>query len=253
MILAGGALLGVVFEIVVKFGYGAIQDKRLVEPLCRVLGTISTEDSWIYISAFRRNLDDLEHSRLFRNDTKRTSQPTIVGSQYVYGKGAAIALSYISQVIDKTRKGKTHIMVEDREINLDNWDRSVICLGAHNTKTREILAKFKTVYYQFDLNYRIIVKADSKPIINKTGIQFIKGVSITPGRDSSDIDYAVILKLKDEFHRNKNILVVAGLGDDGTAGAAYYLLNHYKDLPFDKENFGVLIQVPSGHELARRS
>jgi hypothetical protein len=71
-------------------------------------------------------------------------------------------------------------------------------------------------------------------------------------RDSTDIDYAVILKLKDEFHPEKNVLVIAGLGDTGTAGAAYYLLNHHQELPYEQETFGVLIEVPSGHESARK-
>jgi len=50
----------------------------------------------------------------------------------------------------------------------------------------------------------------------------------------------------------KTILVVAGLGDTGTAGAAYYLLNHFQELPYEQESFGVLIEIPSGYESARR-
>ncbi len=247
-----GAFFGVFAEIFVDFAQNALQAKRLIHPLCRVLGTIAVEDSWIYISAWRRDLDDLSHSKLYRNDPKRLSQTTIVGSQYVYGKGDAIALSYVYQAIEKATKGKTHVTVEDSEQMLDYWDRSVICIGAHNSKTREVLAKFKNTFFRFDLNYSIIVKANSIPTSNKTEVQFMQGVARSAGRDSSDIDYAVILKLKDEYHPEKNVLIVAGLGDDGTAGAAYYLLNHYKDLPFEEETFGVLIEVPSGYESARK-
>jgi hypothetical protein len=87
---------------------------------------------------------------------------------------------------------------------------------------------------------------------NKAGLQFIRGVIGYAGRDSSYVDYAIILKLKDEYHPEKNILVIAGLGDTGTAGAAYYLLNHFKELPFEDETFGVLIEIPSGYESARK-
>lgn len=87
---------------------------------------------------------------------------------------------------------------------------------------------------------------------NKTGIKFVEGVSRIKGRDSSNVDYAVILKLKDEYHPENNILVIAGLGDTGTAGAAYFLLNNYKELPIEDEVFGVLIEVPSGYESARK-
>ena len=252
VILVAGAFAGVFAEIFVDFADKAIQAKRLINPLCRVLGSIATEVSWIYISAWRRDLDDLEHSRLFRNDPKRLSQPIIVGSQYVYGRGDAIALSYIYQAIEKATKGKTQIIVEDSEQMLDYWDRSVICIGAHNSKTREILAKFKNTFYRFELNYSIIIESSSVPTSNKTGVQFVEGVSRHTGRDSSDIDYGIILKLKDEYHPEKNILVIAGLGDAGTAGAAYYLLNRYKELPFEEDVFGVLIEVPSGYESARK-
>jgi len=252
VILIAGAFAGVIAEIFVDFAEKAIQAKKLVNPLCRVLGTIAVENSWIYISAWRRDLDNLEHSKLYRNDPKRLSQPTIVGSQYVYGKGDAIALSYVYQAIEKATKGKTHITLEDSEQMLDYWDRSVICIGAHNSKTREILAKFKNTFFRFDLNYSIIIESSCVPMINKTGVQFVQGVARSAGRDSSDVDYAVIMKLKDEYHPKKNILVVAGLGDDGTAGAAYYLLNHYKELPFEQETFGVLIEVPSGYESAHK-
>ena len=252
VILIAGAFVGVFAEIFVDFAQKAIQAKRLINPLCRVLGTIATEDSWIYISAWRRDLDDLEHSKLYRNDPKRLSQPTIVGSQYIYGKGDAIALSYIYQAIEKATNGKTHITVEDSEQMLDYWDRSVICIGAHNSKTREVLAKVENTFFRFELNYSIIVESSGVSIKNKTGVQFVQGVARSAGRDSSDIDYAIILKLKDEYHPEKNVLIVAGLGDDGTAGAAYYILNHYKDLPFEQETFGVLIEVPSGYESARK-
>jgi hypothetical protein len=111
VILIIGAFFGVFAEIFVNFARNAIAATRLINPLRRVLGTITTDDSWIYISAWRRDIDDLEHSKLFRNDPKLLSQPIIVGSQYVYGKGDAIALSYVYQAIEKATKGRTRITV----------------------------------------------------------------------------------------------------------------------------------------------
>jgi hypothetical protein len=183
VLLLVGAFVGVIAEIFVDFAQKVIQTKRLINPLCRVLGTVAEEDSWIYISAWRRDLDDLEHSKLFRNDPKRIAQPIIVGSQYVYGKGDAIALSYVYQAIEEATNGKTRITVEDSEQMLDYWDRSVICIGAHNSKTREILAKFSTTYFSFELNYSIIVKSNSSIEKNKTGRHFTQGVTRTSGRD----------------------------------------------------------------------
>jgi len=56
-------------------------------------------------------------------------------------------LSYVYQAIEKATKGKTRISVEDSEQMLDYWGRSVICIGAHNSKTREILDKFQTLFF----------------------------------------------------------------------------------------------------------
>jgi hypothetical protein len=251
-ILLIGAFIGVFAEIFVEFAEKAFQTKKQVKPLQRVFGTIIEEDTWIYVSAWRRDLGDLDHTRLFRNDPVKLNQPYIIGTQFVYGKGDAIALSYIYQAIEKAGLRERRITLEDSEQMIGSWGRSAICIGAHNSKTREILEKFQNPFFTFAENYSTIVKVDKEPLINSTGIIFKQGVFQRSAPDSSDKDYAIILKLKDEYHPEKNILVIAGLGDIGTAGAAYYLLTHYAKLPYEEETFGVLIEVPSGYESARQ-
>lgn len=115
VIFISAAFAGVFAEIFVRFTENVFILRNQLKPLNRVLGTIASDDSWIYISAWRRNLDDIEHSQLFRNDPDKQDQPLIVGSKYVYGRGDAIALSYIRQAIEKASKGKTQIFVEDSE------------------------------------------------------------------------------------------------------------------------------------------
>jgi hypothetical protein len=251
-VLLIGAFIGVFAEIFVEFAEKAFQAKKQVKPLQRVFGTIIEEDTWIYISAWRRDLRDLDHTRLFRNDPIKINQPVIIGTQYVYGKGDAIALSYLYQAIEKAGLRERRITLEDSEQMIGSWGRSAICVGTHNSKTREILDKFHNPYFTFAENYSTIVKVDKEPLKNSTGIIFKQGVFQKSAPDSSDKDYAIILKLKDEYHPEKNILVIAGLGDTGTAGAAYYLLTHYANLPYEEETFGVLIEVPSGYESARQ-
>jgi hypothetical protein len=251
IIFIAAAFAGVFVEIFVRFAENTFYIQTQLKPLNQVLGTIALEDTWIYISAYRRNLDELEHSRLYRNDPERQNQPLIVGSEYVYGKGDATALAYVNKAIEKATRGKTEIFVEDTERSYDEWNKSAICIGAHNSKTREIFDKFSNTFFRFERNYTVIVDAHEEPSINEMGVHFADGIKLAKARDSSDIDYAILLKLKDEYHPNKNIIVIAGLGDKGTAGAAYYLLTHAEKLPSDKETFGVIIQVPSGPESAR--
>lgn len=131
--------------------------------------------------------------------------------------------------------------------------RSVVCIGAHNLKSREILAKFKTKYFEFVDDYKAIIRAGDKPVINDQGLEISKRVMIKRGKDTSNTDYGIIIKLKDEFHSsNKTIIILAGIGDEGTAGAAYFLLNRYKELPYDKEYFGELIEVPGTYQSSRK-
>jgi hypothetical protein len=251
IIFIAAAFAGVFAEIFVRFAENVFALRTQLRPLNQVLGTIATEDTWVYISAWRRDLDDLEHSRLYRNDPERQDQPLIIGSKYVYGRGDATALSYVSKAVEKASKGKTQIFVEDSERTYDEWNKSAICIGAHNSKTREILDKFTNTFFKFEANYKVIVEVGAELSSNQDGVQFVDGVKQTKAQDSSDIDYAILLKLRDEYHPGKNIIVLAGLGDSGTAGAAYYLLNHFDKLPHEKDTFGVLIEVPSGPQSAR--
>ena len=158
VILLIGAFLGVFAEIFVEFAEKALQIKKQIKPLQRVLGSIAEEDVWIYLSAWRRNLNDLSHSLLYRNDPIQANQPVIIGTQFVYGKGDAIALSYIYQAIEKAGLREKRITLEDSEQMIGSWGRSAICIGAHNSKTREILDKFQNTFYSFSENYSVIIK-----------------------------------------------------------------------------------------------
>jgi len=51
VVLIASAFAGVFAEILIEILQKAIQTTQQLKPLNRVLGTISTDDSWIYISA----------------------------------------------------------------------------------------------------------------------------------------------------------------------------------------------------------
>lgn len=248
-LLGIGALLGVVFQVLYEAIDGAVKSLRQLSPLRKLLGTLAIEDSWIYISAFRVNL---KNSTLYRNDPNTSTPARIVGSEYVYGKGDALALSYLFHVLEKGKIGKVSSTVQDSEQTADLWGRSAICIGAHNFKTREIMTKFTSCQLLFNSNFTEIINRNYPVKINSDGIKFYRSVRKKNLGDGLDFDYGVILKIKDEYHPDKNILIVAGLGDMGTAGSAYFLYKHFDQLPYNQEEFGVLIEVPSGIESARK-
>jgi hypothetical protein len=249
-ILFLGALLGVTFQVLYEVIDDLVKALRMLRPLREILGTISTENSWVYISAFRT---DMSNSILYRNDHHPSKQTRIFGSEYVYGKGDAIALSYLFHIFEQAKIGKAVLTVQDSEHAHDSWGRSAICIGAHNPKTREIMTKFKSCRFRFHRNYTEITHDDFPQKTNSDGIKFYRAVRKKSVGDGMEIDYGVILKLKDEYHSDKDIIVVAGLGDMGTAGAAYFLYKNFDELPHRQNEFGILIEVPSGIESARKA
>jgi len=244
-----GALMGVVFQVFYEVIDNIIKTLRYIRPLGQILGTIASENTWIYVSAFRV---DLKNSKLYRNDPNQREQQKIFGSEFVYGRGDALALTYLFHTLEKAQIRKYRVTVQDSDLVADTWGISAICIGAHNFKTREIMSKLKSCFLRFDGNFTEIIHDDFPEKVNSDGIRFYKAVKKKNLGSGQDIDYGVILKLKDEYHPDKNIIVVAGLGDNGTAGAAYYLYKSFDKLPYKKEEFGVLIEVPSGVESAHQ-
>jgi hypothetical protein len=250
--IVAGAILSVVIEKIFDFGRSFTQEYKNTLPLKKILGNIASDKSVIYVSPFYRDTNNPDQSKLYRYERDRISLPLIAGTQYVYGKSDALAMSLVLATIQKVTR-TSHFLIEDDWQALEKWGRASICIGAHNAKTREILEKFDSTFFRFAANYSSIVKdSEFGKFTDDHGVTSIPAVFQKKISDSSIIDYGIILKLRDQFHSNKEpIIVIAGIGDWGTAGAAYFLLSHYLKLPFDKDEFGVLIQVPSGYESAR--
>ena len=193
---------------------------------------------------------DILNSPLHRIEPKYPNPVPIIGSPTIFGEGDALALGLLLQTIEKSR-AHINVNIEETQHALGKWGRSAICIGAHNKKTEEVLEKFDNPYFLFADNKRYIVRPDTEFKVGDA--EFIETVRMKSSQTSSTIDYGIILKLRDESHSPdvKTTIVVAGLGDNGTAGAAYFLLNHYSQLPFALDTFGALIQVPSGYQSAK--
>jgi hypothetical protein len=168
------------------------------------------------------------------------------------GEGDALALSLIQGLLARIPKKPNRVFVERGDDQLDKWGMNSFCIGAHNGKTRVILSKFPKRFFVFDNNYRVITKPDlPTETYEQTGETLRMGVYMRQRGDAELTDYGIILKLKDQFRGNdKVIFVVAGIGPAGTSGAAYCLLTQYKALARLGDEFGVLVEVPSGYQSA---
>ena len=253
VVILAGAVLSVVIERMFDFARTFVIEYKDSHPIRKILETIAKEDTVIYISPFYRDLHKPQESKLYRYERDRVSLPLISGTQYVYGRGDAIAMSFVLRAINKISPKEHITIIEDDWQALEKWGRTAICIGAHNAKSREIFAKFTNTYYRFAMNYRAIVRNTDENTTPSSKKTYVPGVFQRKAVDSSVVDYGFIVKLRDQFHPDKKpIIVIAGIGDWGTAGAAYYFENNYHDLPYDQDTFGILIEVPSGYQSARK-
>jgi hypothetical protein len=169
------------------------------------------------------------------------------------GEGDAVALSLVQSLLTRIAKKPDQIFIERGDEQLNTWGVNSFCIGTHNGKTSEILDKFQNRFFIFDNNYTVITKPETSEDDSKGG-KIKRGVYLTTTRsDAEPTDYGIILKLKDQFRgNNKVIFVIAGIGPAGTSGAAYYLFTRADELAKLGDEFGVLVQVPSGYQSAHR-
>lgn len=134
---------------------------------------------------------------------------------------------YISESIAKNTY-RTPTIISDEEIK-NKIDISYCSLGGYNNhKTIDILKAENNYYVDFDGE-----KIVSKLIVNK------------PFRIDTRYDYAVIIKLKNKIFPNRTQICVAGLGESGTSGAAWFLANKWESLlkKAQRNDFGAIIRV----------
>jgi hypothetical protein len=249
-----GIVIGLILRELLLGGKRVASDWISTHPLRKLLGSISKdEDCYIFLSFFYRDLNRQNEFKLARWNPEQHGKETLIKGPFsVLGDGDAMALSFIRSLLAYLPKKHNTIRVERAETHIDKWGISCFCIGAHNPRVQTILSKFENTFFCFDGNYTVITKRDAPSLVDSaTGKNLRKGVFIEPN-GSEPTDYGILLKLQDEFNKNgSTIFVVAGIGPAGTSGAAYYLLSKYKELSALGQQFGLLLQVPSGYQSAR--
>lgn len=250
-----GAILGVLFAIVFDWIPKAANQITERRPLNKVLGPLIGDMVTIYVAPFKRPLD----SALFRLDPTSSSieNTPVVGTDLVVGWCDTLALSFIYAALLKAGKAPDTILI-NRNPTLDygQWGKNIVCIGAANAKTRAVLESFHDACFAFDDDFSSIVIRPALPEVElpividgqEITVRYSAKVRRRPGKD-----YGIILKLKDEvLDERKRVFIVAGLGEDGTAGAAFYLWRHFEKLATKGDPFGVLIETTfAGYESAK--
>jgi hypothetical protein len=142
---------------------------------------------------------------------------------------------YISESFSKWAN-KSPKLISDDEIR-DKTDISYCSVGGlNNFKTSEILDSSQNRFYIFSTNSTVTIV--NKMDLNKSFA--VDGV----------YDYAIIIKIKNRLFPSRVQICVAGLGEWGTSGGAWFLSNKWKEIrkKVGSKEFGAVIKVKGGSD-----
>lgn len=142
------------------------------------------------------------------------------------------SIKYLSETFGKVVNA-TPRLFSDEEIE-EKLDISFCSIGGlNNLKTKDILQSEENVFYYFDPSGPEVVIATKRD-----GKKFsVDGI----------YDYAFIIKIIPKNFPNRVWIAVAGLGEWGTSGAAWFLSKNWRKMPKNK-SFGMIIKVKGGQD-----
>lgn len=139
-----------------------------------------------------------------------------------------VSLKYLIDLISKILGSKSIISTDEdlkNELNL-----SFISFGGSNFYCTYVLSQSDNKFYSFNGN---------KIINNQTSKEF---------KNDGVYDYGFVIKYKHQNFPKKTWLIIAGLGETGTRGAAWYLATNWRKLAekYNDKTFGLVVKVNTG-------
>jgi hypothetical protein len=127
-------------------------------------------------------------------------------------------------------------LIPDEEIK-ERLDISFCAVGGQNNlKTHDILEDENNTFFRFDWA--------SNPAISVIGNSDLKYTH------DGTYDYGYIIKITPKLFENRTWIGVAGLGEWGTSGAAWYLARNWKKIEkiYRNHAFGLIVKVKVGKD-----
>lgn len=154
------------------------------------------------------------------------------GMPWVLTEGDGIALGYVMGLLGKAGRTENTTICRD-DAGIDIAQCNLICIGSpkSNLVARHINDSFKNLPVRFcqENSRQILCNADSSRI----------------WRADDEYDHAVVLKAISDYDDQRAVLILAGISFTGTAGAAYYLWQHWQGIAESEGNkpFGLVLKV----------
>ena len=144
-------------------------------------------------------------------------------------------IKYIAEMFGKNVR-VTPFLVPDNEIR-DRMDISYCSIGGKdNLKTNDALEDDENKFFDFDTTTNPVTIR-----VKETGERFCC---------RNNHDYAFIIKLRPKSLQDRTWVAIAGLGEWGTSGAAWYLAKNWKAIGsrYKRKSFGLIIRVKAGKD-----
>jgi hypothetical protein len=229
-VLLGGLTGWVIPEVVNQFR----SQWKTSMPLREMLGPLhdnAIPTTVFLASLYPTGLKTFEKSVPLEIEKKFTIEPHH-GMPWVLTEGDGIALGYLMGILGKAgRTENTTITRDDSGIDISQCN--LVCIGSpkSNLVAQHINDSFKNLPVKFDQenSRQILRSADSSRIWRADDIY----------------DYGVVMKTDSDYDDHKVALILAGISFAGTAGAAYYLWQRWREI-VDSErsnSFGVVVRV----------
>ncbi|NPU86370.1 MAG: hypothetical protein HPY65_17970 [Syntrophaceae bacterium] len=223
-----GAFLSVVFSIIYEFTIPWAKKIYLSAKLSKLLGPMfeSRDECIIFITEFKRDITE--------KSLQDYKGHYVVATSRLIGSGDAEALPYLYNLLLKARKPYDKIrLVRSFENVNDYYTSNFISIGGlTNRVTRSLMESHRDVFdYYFSKNGRAIIKKYDS---------YYKYIENSPR-----YDYGIITKVSNLNHQGRVIIIVAGISDMGTAGAAFHLFDNCEKIvdEYGESDFSIVVQV----------
>ena len=223
--IVGGALVAILTWAFLK-----LVKKYYKWDFKRVFGDDSAESFFIVFAK-------LEHRPCFQEDGKPMDwpyyKPEKAGAYFkvssVTSSAGMRSVKYLSGIFGEVMHVAPELI---SDVEKDNkLDISFCSLGGHNNlKTGDILSHDENRFFNLHSN-KIVVKKEQGKIFSM----------------QDGYDFGIIIKIIPKSFPNRVWIAVAGLGEWGTSGSAWFLSKNWKRLPKNK-SFGLIVKTKIGQD-----
>jgi hypothetical protein len=181
------------------------------------MGSLYPKDSLSFLKAVPGTLDGRMEV------TPKTSMPWVVV------ENDARALGYLMSVLASAGKTENLSVIRD-DLGLEEVEVNMICIGSikNNHMTAAVNSSFSGLPLRFTWLEEELAITDGKILWHT----------------EEECDYALLVKVVNEYSPTHCVWICAGLSHFGTASAAYFLFSRWRELhaKFGGSNFGLLIK-----------